>query len=48
VDKELLVAFARKVLRWLPEERMSAAELLEEQDGFLTQWAGPEIDDDDK
>jgi hypothetical protein len=46
VDKELLVAFARKVLRWLPEERMSATELLEEGDGFLTQWA--EADEDDK
>lgn len=46
VDKELLIAFARKVLRWLPEERMSATELLEEGDGFLTQWA--EADEDDK
>jgi hypothetical protein len=35
------------VIRWLPEERMSAAELLEEGDGFLTQWIGPELDEDD-
>jgi phosphoserine phosphatase len=47
LDKDLLAAFARKVIRWLPEERMSAAELLEEGDGFLTQWIGPELDEDD-
>jgi hypothetical protein len=47
VDKELLVAFARKVIRWLPEERMSAAELLKDGDGFLTQWIDPELDEED-
>jgi hypothetical protein len=45
VDKGMLVTFARKVLRWLPEERMSAAELLEDGDGFLTQWCFPEGDE---
>jgi hypothetical protein len=32
------------VLRWLPEERKSAEELLEEGDDFLTQWAVPEVE----
>jgi hypothetical protein len=35
-DKELLLGLARKILRWLPEERPSASDLF--QDGFLTQW----------
>jgi hypothetical protein len=43
-DKELLVAFARKVLRWLPEERKSAGEFLEEGDDFLTQWGVTEAE----
>lgn len=46
VDKELLVTFARKVLRWLPEERISAAELLDDGDGFLTQCDFPGADED--
>jgi hypothetical protein len=37
-DQEILVAFARKVLRWLPEERPSAGELLAQDDEFLTQF----------
>jgi len=45
VDRELLVAFARKAIRWLPEERVSAAELLDVGDGFLTQWDVPEAGD---
>jgi hypothetical protein len=48
VDKELLVTFARKVLCWLPEERKSAEELLEEGDDFLIQWAVPEVVEDDE
>jgi serine/threonine protein kinase len=43
-DKELLLAFARKVLRWLPEERKSAGEFLEEGDDFLTQWGVTEAE----
>ncbi|KAF2762278.1 protein kinase [Pseudovirgaria hyperparasitica] len=35
-DRELLLALARKVLRWLPEERPSAEDLY--GDGFLTQF----------
>ena len=34
-DHELFVAFARKVLRWLPEERPKADDLI--SDEFLTQ-----------
>jgi len=34
-DKELLLQFTRKILRWLPEERPTAEELLEDE--FLTQ-----------
>jgi hypothetical protein len=37
-DQEILLAFARKVLRWLPEERSSAGELLAQDDEFLTQF----------
>jgi hypothetical protein len=37
-DQEILLAFARKVLRWLPEERPSAGELLAQDDEFLTQF----------
>jgi hypothetical protein len=37
-DQEILLAFARKVLRWLPEERPSAGELLAQNDEFLTQF----------
>lgn len=37
-NKEILVAFARKVLRWLPEERASAGELLAQDDDFLEQF----------
>jgi hypothetical protein len=36
------------VLRWLPEERKSAEELLEEGDDFLIQWAVPEVVEDDE
>jgi len=36
-DQEILIAFAHKVLRWLPEERASASELLAQDDEFLTQ-----------
>src|SRR5690554_3251253 len=35
-DKELLLALARKILRWLPEERPSAEGLFE--DPFLNQY----------
>jgi hypothetical protein len=35
-DKELLLALARKILRWLPEERPSAQDLYEDE--FLTQF----------
>lgn len=48
VDKKLLVAFARKVLCWLPEKRISAAELLDEGDDFLTQWDVPDAEEDDE
>lgn len=34
-DKEMLLKFVRKILRWLPEERATAEELLEDE--FLTQ-----------
>lgn len=34
-EHELLVALARKILRWLPEERPSAQELFDDE--FLTQ-----------
>ena len=34
-DKELLLALARKILRWLPEERPSAEDLFEDE--FLNQ-----------
>ena len=34
-DHELFVAFAKKVLRWLPEERPRADELI--SDAFLSQ-----------
>jgi hypothetical protein len=44
----MLVTFAHKVLRWLPEERKSAAEFLEEDDNYLTQLHVPEVDGDDK
>jgi hypothetical protein len=37
-DQEIFLAFARKVLRWLPEERASAGELLAQNDEFLTQF----------
>jgi hypothetical protein len=36
-DQEILLAFAHKSLRWLPEERVSAGELLAQDDDFLTQ-----------
>jgi hypothetical protein len=36
-DQENLLAFARKLLRWLPEERASAGELLAQDDDFLMQ-----------
>ncbi len=39
-DKALLLALARKILRWLPEERPSAEDLFEDE--FLTQWASGE------
>ncbi|KAG8157485.1 hypothetical protein KVR01_012527 [Diaporthe batatas] len=35
-DKDLLLAFVRKILRWDPKERPSAEELFEDE--FLTQW----------
>lgn len=35
-DKELLLILARKILRWLPEERLSAQDLYEDE--FLTQF----------
>lgn len=35
-DKRLLLAFVRKILRWLPEERPCAETLIEE-DEFLNQ-----------
>ncbi|KAI1839814.1 hypothetical protein JX266_013972 [Neoarthrinium moseri] len=35
-DKELLLILARKILRWLPEERPSAEDLYEDE--FLTQF----------
>jgi hypothetical protein len=35
-DKELLLALARKIFRWLPEERPSAQDLYEDE--FLTQF----------
>lgn len=35
-DKELLLALLRKILRWLPEERLSAQDLYEDE--FLTQF----------
>lgn len=35
-DKEQLLALARKILRWLPEERPSAYDLY--FDDFLVQW----------
>jgi hypothetical protein len=36
-DKELLLGLARKILRWLPEDRPSAEDLF--GDEFLIQWA---------
>ncbi|TKA28453.1 hypothetical protein B0A50_03920 [Salinomyces thailandicus] len=35
-DKQLLLALARKIFRWLPEDRPSAQDLY--KDGFLSQW----------
>jgi hypothetical protein len=35
-DRELLLALVRKILRWLPEERPSAQDLLEDE--FITQF----------
>lgn len=35
-DKELLLILARKILRWLPEERPSAEDLYDDE--FLTQF----------
>lgn len=35
-DKELLLALAHKIFRWLPEERPSAQDLYEDE--FLTQF----------
>ena len=39
-DKELLLALARKILRWLPEERPLAEDLFEDE--FLIQWMSGE------
>ncbi|EXJ86262.1 hypothetical protein A1O1_06632 [Capronia coronata CBS 617.96] len=39
-DKELLLALARKILRWLPEERPSADDRFEVE--FLVQWLSGE------
>ena len=36
-DKELLLALARKILRWLPEERPTAQELFDDE--FIIQFA---------
>lgn len=35
-DKEQLLALARKILRWLPEERPAAQDLYDDE--FLTQF----------
>lgn len=37
-DKELLLALARKILCWLPEERPTAEDLFEDE--FLIQYRG--------
>lgn len=36
--KAMLLAFARKILRWLPEDRASARDLTDPRDEFLAQW----------
>lgn len=35
-DRDLLLALVRKILRWLPEERLSAEDLY--QDEFVVQF----------
>lgn len=45
-DKELLLALARKILRWLPEERPSAEDLFEDE--FLIQWIPVELRDPER
>jgi hypothetical protein len=37
-EKVMLLAFARRILRWLPEQRASARDLTDPLDEFLAQW----------
>ena len=37
-DEVVLLTFARKILRWLPEDRSSARDLKDPLDEFLAQW----------
>lgn len=41
----MLLAFAREILRWLPEDRLSARELMEKDNEFLYQWSTSPADD---
>ena len=37
-EKELLLAFVRSMLKWLPEERKTAKELLQDPFLILDKW----------
>lgn len=44
-DKDLLLAFLRKILTWLPEDRASAQDLF--KDEFVTQFMSEDDSEDD-